>query len=391
MLGHRDVVAVRIGDDALAESLEQMLVDAGRAVGGQDAIGSAAMIVTDARADVAATIAELRKLARSDAAIVVVIEEPFASHVAEAHRAGAFACLRRPIVAEEALALVDSAIHSQSAKRQIADLSKRLDLETHLASIGRITAGLSHEFASPLGAAEANLDYVRRRLDALSEARDHLRQIAFAPIGEHEKRALAARTFLEHSPEHNSLAEAVQDAELALQRARKLLDTMKQLVRQERRPLAPTDVVAVARDVCKNAVAQFGGRATIELSVDTPLVAMADRTLLEQLLTNLVSNAVHAAETLPSPRVRVHVYGASHEAIVSVRDNGRGIALADQEKIFEPFFTTRRELGGTGLGLALCREYAVQMGAKLTLWSMPQRGACFRVQLPLAPESAPRS
>ena len=67
--------------------------------------------------------------------------------------------------------------------------------------------------------------------------------------------------------------------------------------------------------------------------------------------------------------------------MLSVRDNGPGVPLEFQEKIFEPFFTTRRELGGTGLGLALCREYAARMGATLSLWSTPGRGACFRVTL----------
>jgi two-component system C4-dicarboxylate transport sensor histidine kinase DctB len=127
-------------------------------------------------------------------------------------------------------------------------------------------------------------------------------------------------------------------------------------------------------------------------TIGEPLVALADRTLLAQLLQNLVSNAAHAAKLLAAPRVRVHVYGQGSadggRVILSVRDNGPGIPLELQERIFEPFFTTRRGQGGTGLGLALCREYVRELDAQLSLWSVPGRGACFRVSLRPGPPTA---
>ena len=99
--------------------------------------------------------------------------------------------------------------------------------------------------------------------------------------------------------------------------------------------------------------------------IEQPLVARADRQRLGQILVNFVSNAAWAAAQLPSPRVRVHVYRHGDTIIVSVRDNGPGMAPEIRDRIFEPFFTTRRGRGGTGLGLALCREYAEQMRARL--------------------------
>src|SRR5207248_701244 len=107
----------------------------------------------------------------------------------------------------------------------------------------------------------------------------------------------------------------------------------------------------------------------------------ANRMLLEQLVLNLITNAAFFARKLAAPRIRVHVYSTPTEGIVSVRDNGPGIPADLQDRVFEPFFTTRRNEGGTGLGLALCREYANQMGGRISLWSVPGRGACFRVHL----------
>jgi nitrogen-specific signal transduction histidine kinase len=59
-----------------------------------------------------------------------------------------------------------------------------------------------------------------------------------------------------------------------------------------------------------------------------------------------------------------------------------GILPEILDRIFEPFFTTRRGQGGTGLGLALCQEYAARMQSRVSLWTAPGRGACFRVHMP---------
>jgi two-component system C4-dicarboxylate transport sensor histidine kinase DctB len=142
----------------------------------------------------------------------------------------------------------------------------------------------------------------------------------------------------------------------------------------------PIELLPLVTEVRKWLTQELRG---VEVEViGEPLVAVADRTLLGQLLHNLTSNAAHAAKSLSAPRIRLHVYSGGSRVIVSVRDNGPGIPVELQERIFEPFFTTRRGNGGTGLGLALCREYALQMRAELSVWSLPGRGACFRVSLP---------
>jgi signal transduction histidine kinase len=135
------------------------------------------------------------------------------------------------------------------------------------------------------------------------------------------------------------------------------------------------DVLAWLSEVLRDVQVELVGDATF---------AQTDRTLLAQVLTNLVSNAAHAAKSLSAPKIRLHVYQKAGHVVVSVRDNGPGIPIELQDKVFEPFFTTRRSEGGTGLGLALCREYALQMNAELSLWSLPGRGACFRIALPAA-------
>ncbi|MDB4951444.1 MAG: adenylate cyclase [Gemmatimonadetes bacterium] len=108
-----------------------------------------------------------------------------------------------------------------------------------------------------------------------------------------------------------------------------------------------------------------------------------DPMLVRQILTNLVGNAVKFTRE-GEVRVGCRLDGA--DAVVEVRDTGQGIAPELQERIFEPFFqadgsTTRRQ-EGTGLGLALSREFAHLLGGELTVRSTPGEGSTFTLRLP---------
>jgi signal transduction histidine kinase len=373
-----DVVAVHIGSDALREQVLAALAGRNLAVAGSDVLAHAALVIVDAGVDVSAGIAQLRRRVRPDAAILLVLGAPSGEAVAQAHEAGAFACLRTPLVPEELVGLLTAALHSRAARVQAADLARQLDLESHLASIGRISAGLSHEVGSPLGAAALNLEVVQRECARLVQA---LKWLAYSPPEEVSHRLQIAREHIPSFESSQGLAGAIRDAIAAHERLKDLFKTLRGLVgRSHGVRREPVDILPLVEETRTWLVDELNG-VEVEVIGD-PVRALADRTLLGQLLHNLVSNAAQAAKSLSVPRIRLHVYTRGAHAVVSVRDNGPGIPPDLQEKIFEPFFTTRRGKGGIGLGLALCREYALQMRAELSVWSLPGRGACFRVYLP---------
>jgi two-component system sensor histidine kinase HydH len=342
-----DVVAVLVDDAELAQDLYSKLRHAPLVVRGPASIGNAAAVLVDVPGDAFVRIADVRRRARSDAAIVVVARTPIEASVAYA--AGAFACLRPPIVPEELAGLLASAIDSRTAMSQATDLIHRLEIEAAFASIGRISAGLTHELANPLAAAVLSLDEIRSELAARGGGR-------LDPV----------------------LAAPFEDLAASVGRIEALVRSLAVLGRTTP-SLGPVDVEGVIRQVLVWAAPVL---ASVEVEeVVEPLRAVADPTMLGQVLLNLITNAAHAARALPSPRVRLHVYPSKGRAVVSVRDNGPGIPEEYHEKIFEPFFTTRRGQGGTGLGLPLCREYAHRMGATLSIWSVPGRGTCCRLGL----------
>ncbi|MEY2937130.1 MAG: hypothetical protein RL033_7879 [Pseudomonadota bacterium] len=109
-----------------------------------------------------------------------------------------------------------------------------------------------------------------------------------------------------------------------------------------------------------------------------------DRSMFEKILMNLLGNALKFTHRGGRVEVELRLLGDSFE--LSVSDTGIGIALADQERIFERFqqadATATRQYGGTGLGLALVREFSQLMGGSAGVESEPGRGSRFFVRLP---------
>ena len=128
-------------------------------------------------------------------------------------------------------------------------------------------------------------------------------------------------------------------------------------------------------------------RIQYDVSGVSPGVAVrADRERLQQVVLNIVSNAVRFTD--PGGAVTVWCEERGERVLVHVRDTGIGIAPDDQEAVFEPFYQVdaglTRRAGGTGLGLAISRDLTVSMGGSLTLESTLGRGSIFTLDLPAA-------
>ena len=110
----------------------------------------------------------------------------------------------------------------------------------------------------------------------------------------------------------------------------------------------------------------------------------ADPVAVEQIVHNLLMNALHALELVPADarRIRLWLGAEQGQGVLRVTDSGPGIAADVLPRLFQPFFSTRP--GGMGLGLSLCETLATGMGGALTAANAEPRGAVFTLQLPLA-------
>jgi signal transduction histidine kinase len=122
------------------------------------------------------------------------------------------------------------------------------------------------------------------------------------------------------------------------------------------------------------------------LGCDKPVLALADRARLEQIMLNLLSNALRF--TPPAGSVTVGVCEQNGEVVITVADTGIGIPHEKLGAIFEPFVQVEsgltRTVGGTGLGLTISRSLARGMGGELTADSDGSTGAVFRLTIPAA-------
>lgn len=110
---------------------------------------------------------------------------------------------------------------------------------------------------------------------------------------------------------------------------------------------------------------------------DTSLILEADRNLLEQVLINLILNAVEAVREKPSASITLSASREKDKIILSVADNGKGIPSELMDKIFIPFFSTRKN--GNGIGLSLCKQIMMLHGGNIRVHTQEGVGTSFRL------------
>ena len=228
----------------------------------------------------------------------------------------------------------------------------RLLQSAKLAAVGEMAAGVAHELNNPLTTVVGFSEIVLEELSGDSEHREELEMV-------------------------------LREARRASEVVRRLLD----FSRQGERVRASADLNEVVHDVValtRHLIRNHGVALSLELDPQLPWVFM-DRNQMKQVLLNLIHNALQAMpqggalllSTLTSRR------GEDAWAVMSVRDNGLGIAPGDISRIFEPFFTTKSDSGGTGLGLSVTFGIITDHGGSVEVASELGKGATFSVWLPL--------
>lgn len=257
------------------------------------------------------------------------------------------------------------------------DLQRRISTTDTDSELGELVAVLNNTFAR-LDAAFAQ--QARFTADAAHELRTPVTVLLT-----HAQNGLEAAC---ECPEHREAFEAIHRA---AQRMRRLIESLLELARwdagQESLRRDAFDVDALVRDGVEM-VAPLAGPRAITMRTDLAggrCVGDADR--LGQVVTNLLTNAVVHNKAGGEVTVRTRRDGGMME--LSVEDNGPGIAAEDLPRIFDRFHRgdPARSRGGTGLGLAISKAIVEAHGGSLEAESGVGGGACFRVRLPVLPES----
>ena len=243
-------------------------------------------------------------------------------------------------------------------RRAETELQRQLHEHAHLstmATVGETAGALAHELNQPLAAMLSNAQALRHLL-----AGDR--------------------------PDEVEIESIIQDIIDADKRAADVIARVRRLIRKDPFEMQPVDVNAVARDVV-HIVTQTPLSAHVHVDerfATSGGVVSGDRVQLQQVLLNLLQNAVQAVGGhLPSGgRVMVATSAGASTVEVVVSDNGPGIPLQELHKVFDPFYTTRRD--GLGLGLSISRTIVELHGGTLRATNGAGGGAVFTVTLPKA-------
>jgi two-component system C4-dicarboxylate transport sensor histidine kinase DctB len=237
----------------------------------------------------------------------------------------------------------------EKVQKDLAVAEATLAQSSKLAALGEMSAAVSHELNQPLAAMKTYLAGARL---LLQRKRPEEALASFQRIDDLIERMGAITRQLKSYARKGGEAFEEVDVRAALSSALAMME-----------PQLKARVVRIGRNVPRQAV-----------------IVMADRLRLEQVIINLLRNAVDATKGVADPRIDLTL--AQADAVrLTVRDNGHGIR--DLENMFEPFYTTKAPGEGVGLGLAISSGIVSDLGGRLTARNADGGGAEFTVELPL--------
>ena len=254
----------------------------------------------------------------------------------------------------------------REAVEKLAVSERRRTQSEKLATIGRLAANVAHELNNPIAYVCSNLSFLEREL-LRSEPRAELR-------------------------------EAFGDVTSGVERIRQIVSDLQGFSRMDG-ALEPSlcSLAEVVKDAARLASVRLKHVARLQVEVSEALPGVfAVRRRLAQVILNLLVNAGDALESRRGHEGEVRVVGHAEGSTVTllVEDNGPGFPPEVLPRLFEAFFTTKEPEKGTGLGLALSREFVEQFGGTLSAENRPEGGARLRITLPAhalrqpGPESA---
>ncbi len=249
--------------------------------------------------------------------------------------------------------LIQEIDERQRAEEALMQARDELIQATKLAALGEMSTGISHELNQPLAAIRAYADN--------------------------------ARALIDHGRNEDALGNLTQISDLT-ERMAQISAQLKIFARKD-----ASQAVSVSLDAAINHSLRILQPRIKEDNTDIrlypsaqELFVLANSVQLEQVLVNLIGNALHAVEDNERRQIEISAERCDQEVILKIWDNGPGIDEEQLALIFDPFFTTKEEGRGLGLGLSISHRLVEGMHGRLQAGNHPDGGAVFTLHLPVA-------
>jgi len=258
----------------------------------------------------------------------------------------------------QGVAFVLDLTERRRAESEAREAQMELAHANRMATMGQLTAAIAHEVNQPIAAtkvnAQAALRWLNRDVPDLEEVRQLLTRVA-------------------------------NDGD----RAGNVVSRIRNLVKKappQMEPLHINEAIGGVIELTRSEAMKNGVSVQTQFAESLPAVT-GDRTQLQQVILNLILNAVQAMSESGLDVRELQISTEAHQpdgVIVSVRDSGPGIGQENLDRLFDPFYTTKS--AGMGMGLAICRSIVEGHGGRIWATANVPRGAAFYFTLPAAQE-----
>jgi PAS domain S-box-containing protein len=219
-----------------------------------------------------------------------------------------------------------------------------------LASIGEFSTGIAHEINNPLSIIAGTVPFLEKFKD---------------------------------NPE--KFASKIQSIEKSVERIDKIVKKLKKFTHKTE---ADEREIKILSEIVEEVIALTENKAVkcntkIEIIQNTLGKINCNEIEIEQVLINLINNAIDAVKNFDEKWVKIYTYIDQSELVLRVKDSGNGIPEEIEAKLFQPFFTTKKMGDGTGLGLSIIKEIIEQHNGSISIDRL-EKNTCFEVRFPLA-------
>lgn len=241
----------------------------------------------------------------------------------------------------------------QRAEAVTREQQEQVQANSRFATLGEIAAMISHEINQPLAAIEMYTSTCQKVLNS-------------------------------ERPQVETLAQALLGLRSQTERASRIIRSVQDFAQNRSETAQGVDVMAVLRDLIPLIEIQAKRfRAVVRVQGEKGVHVVADKTMLEQVLLNLVRNGLEAMRETPEERRQLHISVARREGWLDIKvtDQGSGVAPEMRNKLFSAFVTNKPK--GTGVGLSLCKSLVEKHQGHIRFEDNPKGGTIFVVELPV--------
>lgn len=306
----------------------------------------------------------------------------------------------RKIAVEQAQIEQDEALQ-RKLNEEIKSSQAQLVQSEKMASLGQMVAGLAHEMNTPLGYVQNNLQSLRQvyqeMIDLVQRFKRTHETLLSGELDKLEQMLIEnAERLSKANPKRLARAEDLfADALDGLERMRDLVKNLRDFSRLEEAEMKLADVNACIDSALKIAHHQIKNSLLVVRDYADLPETLCYPAKLNQVFLNLITNAAHACEKRYNGSqkgvLKICTQQKEDKIVVTLSDNGTGIAKEHLDKIFDPFFTTKEVGKGTGLGLSISYKIIAEHKGNIGVESKLGEGTTFTIELPIRAQTAKRS